>query len=487
MKFVHTHFVKILFALALSSLAALFAGCSLAPHYQRPAVETPVTFKESPGTNDLDTNIWQVAQPSDAVIRSNWWQAFNDTNLDALEDQVAISNQNVVVAFEQYRVAHEMVREAQAEYFPTLTATPSVTRQRTYTGGGLTLRNPNVTVYDLPLDGSWQPDLWGKVRNTVRSSAAQAQASAADLENTRLTAQTELASDYFQLRGQDALIQLYSDTVGAYSNSLSLTKVLFKTGIDSDEDVAQAETQLETTEANATNLGILRTQLEHAIAVLMGRAPEDFSIPAIPATVSPPPIPSGVPSQLLQRRPDIASAERTVASANAEIGVARAAFFPNVTLSASGGFESPLPNTLLQWGSRVWAIGASASQPVFNAALPAAVIQYRAAYDSSVAQYRQTVLTAFQQVEDNLSALRILRKQIQQQNVAVKSSQTYLNLATYRYKLGIDSYLNVITAQTTYLDNRQTLVNLYTQQMEDALTLIEDLGGGWKASELPKN
>jgi NodT family efflux transporter outer membrane factor (OMF) lipoprotein len=484
MKFVHTHFIKILLAIGL---AALFAGCSLAPSYKRPATETPPSFKENSGTNNVGTNLWQVAQPGDAMIRSNWWEVFNDTNLDALEDQVAISNQNVVVAFEDYIVAHEEVREAQAEYYPTLNATPSVTRQRSYTGGGLTLRNPNVTTYDLPLDGSWQPDLWGKVRNTVRAAKGQAQASAADLENTRLTAQTELASDYFQLRGQDALEQLYDDTVGAYSNSLSLTRTLFKTGIDSDEDVAQAETQLETTEAQATNLRILRAQLEHAIAVLVGQLPEGFSIPSLPQTPSPPPLPSGVPSQLLQRRPDIASAERAVASANAEIGVARAAFFPNVTLSASGGFESPVPNTLLHWGSRVWSIGASASQPLFNAALPPAVYQYRAAYNASVADYRQTVLTAFQQVEDNLAALRILKVQIQQQEVAVKSSATYLNLATYRYKLGIDSYLNVITAQTTYLNNCQTLVSLYTQQMTDAVTLIEDLGGGWDAAELPKD
>jgi NodT family efflux transporter outer membrane factor (OMF) lipoprotein len=266
-----------------------------------------------------------------------------------------------------------------------------------------------------------------------------------------------------------------------------LTKVLFKTGIDSDEDVAQAETQLETTEAQATNLRIQRAQWEHAIAVLMGRAPEDFSIPPMPATPGPPPIPSGVPSQLLQRRPDIAAAERAVASANAEIGVARAAFFPNITLSASGGFESPSTASLLHWASRVWSIGASASQPLFNAALPAAVLQYNAAYRGAVAQYRQTVLTAFQGVEDNLAALRILKLQIQQQSVAVKSSQNYLNIATYRYKLGIDSYLNVITAQTTYLNNRQTLVNLYTLQMEDTVTLIQDLGGGWDASELPRN
>jgi len=483
MKIVQTHFGKILFVILL----ALCAGCNLAPRYKRPPVETPAAFKENSGANNTDTNIWQVAQPSDDVIRSNWWVMFNDTNLDALEDQIAISNQNVVAAFDNYVVAHEEVREAQAEYYPTLNAGPSVTRLRTYTGGGLSLRNPNISTYDLPLDGSWQPDFWGRIRNTVRSSAATAQASAADLENTKLTAQAELASDYFQLRGQDALIQLYTDTVGAYSNSLQLTRVLFKTGIDSDEDVAQADTQLETTEAAATNLRILREQLEHAIAVLIGRPPESFSIPYGPLMAAPPNIPVGIPSQLLERRPDIASAERAVAAANAEIGVARAAFFPNITLSASGGFEAPNTETLLKWTSRVWSIGASASQPIFNAGLFPAVIQFKAEYNTTVAQYRQTVLAAFQGVEDNLVGLRILQKQIRQQEGAVKASQNYLNLATYRYKLGIDSYLNVIAAQTTYLNNRQALDNLYTQQMEDAVTLVEDLGGGWDASQLPKN
>ncbi len=484
MKFVKTHPGKILLFIAL---AAFCAGCNLAPHYERPAVETSGTFKENSVTNNTGTNLWQIAQPSDAVIRSNWWEAFNDTNLDALENQVAISNQNVVAAFDNYIVAHEQVREAQSEYYPTLTANPSVSRQRTYTGGGLTLRNPNVTLYDLPLDGSWQPDFWGRVRNTVRASAATAQASAADLENTKLTAQSELASDYFQLRGQDDLIQLFDDTINAYSNSLQLTTVLFKTGIDSDEDVAQAETQLRTTEAQATNLRILRAQLEHAMAVLIGRLPENFSIPAMPQTSSPPYIPTNVPSQLLERRPDIASAERAVASANAEIGVARAAFFPNITLSASGGFEAPATETLFNWGSRVWSIGATASQPIFNAGLFPAVYQYKAAYEATVAQYRQTVLAAFQSVEDNLAELRILEKEIKQQDAAAQSSLKYLNLATYRYKLGIDSYLNVVVAQTSYLNNRSTLVNLQTQQMTDAVLLIEDLGGGWDTSQLPKN
>jgi len=472
----------------LSILVFLFlAGCSFAPKYVRPSVQTPSAFKENFPTNMADTNIWRLARPSDSVIRSNWWAMFNDTNLNSLEAQVAISNQNIVAAFEDYLSAHAMVREAQAQYFPTLEANPSVTRSRQYLGGGSALKNPNVTDYSLPGDASWQPDLWGRIRNTVKSSAATAQASAADLENTRLTAQAELASDYFQLRGQDALIRLYDQTVVAYSDDLTLTKSLYKTGIDSQQDVVQAETQLETTEAEDTNLRILRAQLEHAVAVLIGIPPELLSIPQMPLKAVPPPIPAGVPSQLLERRPDIAAAERAVASANAEIGVARAAFFPNITLSASGGFESPTIGDLIKWPSRVWSIGASASEYLFNAALPPAVAQYKAVYESSVAQYRQTVLAAFQGVEDNLVALRVLDLQIRQQEDAVRSSAKYLDLAMYRYKLGVDSYLNVITAQTTLLSNRQTLVNLYTLQMTDAVQLIENLGGGWNASQLPRN
>jgi NodT family efflux transporter outer membrane factor (OMF) lipoprotein len=483
MKILPMHFGKILFVV---TAAALWGGCSLAPKYSRPAVETPANFKEVASTNNTDTNLWQAAQPDDAVIRSNWWETFNDPQLNKLEEQVAISNQNVVVAFENFLTAHAEVREAQAEYFPTATADPAVTRQRVYSGG-FQVRSPLVTTYDVPLDASWQPDLWGRIRNTVKAAKGQAQASAADLENTKLTAQAELASDYFQLQGQDALIKLFDDTVNAYSNSLKLTQVLFKTGIDSDQDVAQAETQMETTESQATNLRILRAQLEHAIAVLMGRAPGDFSIPAMPVKATPPPIPVVLPSELLERRPDIAAAERAVFAANAQIGVARSALFPNVTLSASGGFESATTANLFDWSSRVWQVGASASQAIFNAALPPELAQYNAEYRGTVAQYRQTVLTAFQGVEDNLVALRVLNLQIKQQEIAVNSSQKYLDLATYRYKLGIDSYLDVITAQTTLLTNRQTLVNLYTQQMEDAVTLIEDLGGGWDVKDLPKD
>ncbi len=467
------------------SLAMILTGC-LAPKYSRPTVETPHAFKENSGTNNVDTNIWQLAQPNDAMIRSNWWEMFDDPILNSLEEQVAISNQNVAEAFENYMAAHAVVHEDQAQYFPTATAGPSASRQRNF-GGSFSLRSPMTTIYDVPFDASWEPDLWGRIRNTVKAAKGTAQANAADLENAKLSAQAELASDYFQLQGQDSLIQLFDDTVNAYSNSLKLTQVLFKTGIDSDQDVAQAETQLETTEAEGTNLRILRAQLEHAIAVLMGRAPGDFSIPRAPLKARPPNIPVALPSQLLERRPDIAAAERGVFSANAEIGVARTAFFPNITLSASGGFESTMTANLFNWSSRVWSIGAAASQPLFNAELVPAVAQVNANYRGAVATYRQTVLSAFQGVEDNLVALRILKKQIQQQEVAVNSSQKYLNLALYRYKLGIDSYLNVITAQTTLLSNRQTLVNLYTQQMTDAVVLTEDLGGGWAAKQLPKD
>jgi NodT family efflux transporter outer membrane factor (OMF) lipoprotein len=482
-KIMRTHFGKILL---VTALAALWAGCSFAPRYKVPPVETPTTFKENSGTNDIDTNIWQAAQPNDAVIRSNWWEMFNDSVLNSLEEQVAVSNQNVAEEYENYMSAHAIVREDQAQYFPTATVGPSVSRSRVF-AGGFAQRSDYVTEYDIPFDASWQPDLWGKIRNTVKSAKGTAQADAADLENAKLSAQAELASDYFQLQGQDALIQLFDDTVGAYSNSLKLTQVLFKTGIDSEQDVAQAETQLETTEAQGTNLRILRAQLEHAIAVLLGRMPATFSIPRSPLIARPPKIPVGLPSQLLERRPDIAAAERAVFAANAQIGIARSAFFPNLTLSASGGFESTMTANLFNWSSRVWTIGAAASQPLFNAELLPAVAQVNADYRSSIAAYRQTVLSAFQGVEDNLVALRVLKIQIQQQEVAVDSSQKYLNLAVYRYKLGIDSYLNVITAQTTLLSNRQTLDNLYTQQMQDAVVLIEDLGGGWDASQLPKD
>lgn len=478
-------------------LTAVVTGCNFAPKYTRPQVETPAAFKEG-----SPTNIWKLAQPGDAIIRSNWWVSFHDQELDSLEDQVAVSNQTVAAAVASLLEARAVVRETEAQLWPTLAADPSVTRSRSSanlanefanssTGTGTqpvgTTRNLTTTLYQLPLDASWQPDLWGRIRNSVKANSAEAQATAADLENTKLAAQGELAVDYFQLRGQDTLEQLFKDTVAAYQHSYDLEKVLFKTGIASDQDVAQAETQLETAQAQETNLEIMRAQLEHAIAMLTGRPAAVISVPRVSINSNPPQIPSGVPSQLLQRRPDVAAAERRVAEANAQIGVARAAYFPNITLSASGGFESVATDTLLDWPSRFWSIGANASETIFDAgARSATLAQYHAAYDNAVANYRQTVLTAFEQVEDDLAALRILDQEIQQQEVAVKSSARYLSLAEDRYKLGIDSYLNVITAQTTLLSNRQTLTSLYTQHLTAAVQLIEALGGGWDASELSR-
>ena len=479
---------RILFA-SLSLLLLMVAGCSLAPKYQRPAVETPSHYKELTQQSPEFTNIWNRARPNDALLRGKWWEIYNDPKLNALEEQVAVSNQNVVAAFANFLSARALVKQARAQLFPTLAFNPDVTRSRQQFSVSRATTSPGaatITDYSLPLDASWQLDLWGRIRNTERANAMEAQATAADLENTRLTAQAELAADYFQLQSQDALMQLYQDTVRAYRESFDLTKVRFQTGIASDEDVAQAETQLKTAEAQATNLGILRAQLEHAIALLIGKPPAELSIPAAPLKMSSPGIPLAVPSRLLERRPDIAAAERRVAEANARIGVAKAAYYPNVTLSASGGLQSASSATLLEWSSRFWSVGANLAETVFDAGLRKATVeQFRAEYDNTVAHYRQTVLTAFQQVEDNLASLRILAGQVAQQEDAVNSSQRYLNLAAARYKLGIDSYLNVITAQTTYLVNRQTLVNLHTQQMNASVQLVEALGGGWDETQMP--
>jgi NodT family efflux transporter outer membrane factor (OMF) lipoprotein len=467
----------------------LLAGCSFAPKYATPSMSIPAAFKEQAPENTGSTNIWQAAQPKDDVIRGKWWEAFNDSQLNALEQQVTVSNQNVAAAFANFISARAIVKEAHAQLFPTLATSPSVARSRQpFLGPQISSvqRSPYLTQYSLPLDASWQPDLWGRIRNTIKANAFEAQATAADLENTRLTMQGELASDYFQLRAQDVLKQLFDETVAAYRESLALTKVRYQTGIASDQDVAQAETQLRTAEAQATNLGILRAQLEHAIAVLIGKSASDFSIAVEPAQTGPPSTPPGIPSQLLERRPDIAAAERRVAEANAQIGVAKAAYFPTVTLSASGGFQSTTPASLLKWPSRFWSIGAGLTETIFDAGLRGATVQqYWAVYDSTVAEYRQTVLTAFQQVEDNLASLRILNQEIDQQEAAVQSSARYLDLATDRYRLGIDAYLNVIAAQTILLNNRQTLVNLRTEKMTSTVQLIEALGGGWETNQLP--
>ncbi len=437
-----------------------------------------------------------MAQPKDDALRGKWWEVFNDSQLNALEEKVNVSNQNIAAAAASFLAARALVKEARSQLFPTVSANPAITVQRpssnTKSGGSgsgtgsTSAATGTFADYTLPFDATWQPDLFGRIRNTVSAAAYGAQASAADLENTRLTMQADIAIDYFQLRGQDALKQLLDSTVVAYQQSLELTKALYETGIGTEEAVAQAETQLAATQAQDVALGIQRAQFEHAIAMLTGQPASTFSIPVEPLKSSPPAIPFGVPSELLERRPDIAAAERLVAQANAQIGIARAAYFPTVTLSAAAGLESSSITTWFTWPSRFFSLGPAASEILFDAGLRrATVTQFRAQYDQTVANYRQTVLTGFQQVEDNLASLRILSDEIQYQDTAVKSAEKSLALATDRYNVGIDPYLNVIVAQTALLSNQETAVNLRIQQMTASGGLIQALGGGWDSSQLP--
>lgn len=469
----------------LLSAFMFFGGCDRGLRYQRAKVETPPAYKELEG--------WKTAQPQDDALRGKWWEMFNEPQLNALEERVNVSNQNIASAAASFLAARALVKEARSQLFPTVTTNPAITVQRpsasTGSGSGTGSKSSSTatfTDYTLPFDATWQPDLFGRIRNTVKSAAYGAQASAADVENTRLTVEAEVAADYFQLRGQDALKELLDSTVVAYQQSLDLTRALYETGIDSEEAVAQAETQLQATKAQDAALGIQRAQFEHAIAMLTGQPASTFSIPIEPLKSNPPALPLGVPSQLLERRPDLAAAERLMAQANAQIGIARAAYFPTVTLSAAAGFQSTSIATWFTWPSRFFSLGPAAAETLFDAGLRrATVMQFRAQYDGTVANYRQAVLTAFQQVEDNLASLRVLSVEIQHQDAAVKSAERNLVLATDRYKLGIDPYLNVITAQTSLLSNQEAAVNIRIQQMTASTGLIEALGGGWDTSHLP--
>jgi len=481
-------------------LAIILSGCTVGPHYHRPDATVPESFKELTPADYQNTAGWKVAQPKDSALKGKWWEIFNDPELNALEEQVNTSNQSIASAAAAFLVARAMVKEARSQYFPTVTVGPSITTSQQSgnltsgfstgsTGGSGTgvLVSPQViTDFTLPFDATWTPDLFGRVRNNVHANANAAQASAADLENTRLMIEAEVAVDYFNVRGQDALKKLLDDTVVAYQESLRLTQALYETGIDSDESVAQAETQLESAQAQDTNLGILRAQYEHAVATLVGQPASSFSIRTLPLKTSPPAIPYGLPSQLLERRPDIAASERLMAQANAQIGVAVAAYYPTVTLSASAGLESSSFTKWFTWPSRFFSVGPSVSETLFDGGLRHATVQqYRANYLETIANYRQTVLAAFQQVEDNLASIRILSVEIKQQDTAVGSAERNLKIATDRYRLGIDPYLNVITAQTTLFSNQQTDVNLRIQQITASVQLVEAIGGGWDASQLP--
>jgi NodT family efflux transporter outer membrane factor (OMF) lipoprotein len=464
----------------------LFAGCSFAPKYAEPAIQTPAAFKEMTPVQSSVTDGWKTAEPKDEALRGQWWEIFHEPELNAFESQVNVSNQTVAVALANFLAARAVVKQSRSQYFPTVTASPSVTRSRQATSQNQFSSSSSAstfTKYALPFDASWEPDFWGRIRNTVKANSLEAQATLADLENVRLTMQAEVAVDYFQLRVLDAQKQLLDATVISYLESLKLTQAQYGAGLASDQDVAQAETLLNTTLAQATDLGIQRAQLEHAIATLLGQPASSFFIATNSLTTKPVAIPFGIPSQLLERRPDIAAAERRVAEANAQIGVARAAYYPTITLSGAAGYQNTSVQNLFSGPGLVWSVGATLAQTLFDGGLRKAVTeQSQAIYQGTVANYRQTVLTAFQEVEDNLSTLRILSQELQQQNTAVTSSQRYLNLADVRYQSGIDIYLNVINAQTALLNNQRTALNLQMEQLTASVQLIKALGGGWDAS-----
>jgi NodT family efflux transporter outer membrane factor (OMF) lipoprotein len=470
--------------IAVLAVVALVAACNVGPRYMRPSAPVPPAYKEVAAAPNTE-NVWKPAQPHDGAARGKWWEKFNDPQLNQLEEKLTISNQNIAAAAANVLAARAMIREARAQYFPTVSTNPGVTNSRLSTAFGQTV-GINFTTYSFPFDASWESDLWGRVRKTVEANAFAAQANVADLANVRLSAQAELAADYYELRAQDTLKQLLDSTVKAYGEALELTNNLYTAGVDSDEAVAQAEAQLKATQAQDTNLGVLRAQYEHAIAVLIGRPPSMFSLAVEVSEPASPPIPAGIPSELLERRPDIAAAERGVAQANAQIGIAKTAFFPSVTLSASAGFQSLSVAKWLVWPSRVWSVGPSLGQTIFDAGLRrAAVQQSQAAYDQTVANYRQTVLAAFQDVEDNLAALRILTQVIDQQDSAIGSAARSLQEAEVRYNAGLDPYLNVISAQTVLLTDQQAAVSFRMQRMVASVQLVKALGGGWDASQIP--
>ncbi|HLI83148.1 MAG TPA: efflux transporter outer membrane subunit [Bryobacteraceae bacterium] len=464
------------------ALAALLSSCVVGPKYERPPAPVPAAFKEPPPEG------WKEAQPNEGQLRGKWWEIFNDPDLNALEEQVSISNQNVLAAEAQFREAKDLIRIAHASLYPTATAGVSTTMsQAPFLLGGTAGKSfsNRVTSYETTGGLSWTADIWGSIRRSVRQDVALAQASDAQLENARLAYQSDLAADYFELHGIDGDIDLLTRTVKEYEDYLTLTESRMHAGVASGSDVAQAQTQLEQAKVALVDLGVARAQTEHAIAVLIGKPPAEFSVPPKVLTGGPPRIPVGVPSGLLERRPDVAANERQMAAALEQVGITQAAFYPNLTLSANGGFES-LITSPLAWGSRLFSLGSSLTETVYDAGKRhAAVNQAKAAFDATVANYRQTVLSAFQQVEDSLAALRVLEQEAAEQDAYVSAANKTLDLTTLQYKAGTTDYLTVITSQTAAFTAERGAVDLRTRRLQSSVLLIQALGGGWDASQLP--
>jgi NodT family efflux transporter outer membrane factor (OMF) lipoprotein len=468
-------------SILIAFLAVVLTGCMVGPKYARPSVPTAPAdaFKEVDG--------WKTAQPGDQLQRGAWWEMFGDPQLNALQDQLTASNQDLKVAQARFQEARALVRFSRASLYPTISTAPGIASIRDSGNQPYFPATHSTGDFVLPFDLSYELDVWGRVRRTVAASREEAQATAADLETVSLSLHAELAYDYFELRSADAQKQLLDDTVKAYQESLQLTVNRFDGGAAPKSDVAQAQTQLETTEVQDTDIAVQRAQFEHAVAILIGKPPAAFSLPPSPLHVQPPDISPGLPSQLLERRPDIASAERRVAEANEQIGIARAAFFPTILLSATGGFEGDSITNWFTWPSRFWAVGPSALETVFDAGRRRATSQGALAnYDATVAGYRETTLTALQQVEDNLAALRILEQEARQQQEATASAQESLQIFNDRYIGGVDPYLQVLTAQTIALQNQRNDVDILRRRMDASVLLIKALGGGWHVSQLPQ-
>ena len=485
---------------AMLALLLVSAGCTVGPNYKRPMAPVPPAFKEQPPANfkEAEAAGWKQSQPGDAYSKGRWWELYNDAALNALEEQVGVSNQNVLQAEAQYREARAAVSVARAALFPIVSTSPAITAagsgagaagsssgtSGTGTAGSGT--SGSRTSFNLPLNVSWEPDLWGNIRRGVTASAATAQSLAAAVANARLLYQAELAQDYFELHGTDAEAELLTRTAASYEEYLTLTQNRFRFGIASDLDVAQAETQLYAVQSQLMDLGVQRTAFEHAIAILIGKAPAEVTIPPVTLNILPPPVPAQVPSELLERRPDIAGSERQVAAANEQIGIAMAAFYPNLSLTGSAGLESSSIAKWFTWPSRFWSVGPQLAQTLFDAGRRrGVVVEERAAYDATVAAYRETVLTAMQQVEDNLAALRILEGEAGKVQQTVQSATRALDVSSAQYRAGTASYLTVITSQAALLNADVTAVNLLTRRLTASVLLIEALGGGWNASQLP--
>lgn len=473
-----------------AALLAFLPGCNVGPKYHAPAPpaikatnykESTVNFQNAPG--------WKVAEPQAPMLQGKWWEIYNEPELNTLEEELNAHNQTIQISYQNYMAARAIVQEARSQYWPTITAAPVWRRTRssanqTFSTAATTGRT--ASLWNAPLDVSWTPDFWGKIRNTVRQSEYTAQATAGDLALERLIEQASLAEFFFEIRGQDMLQEILNNTVAADQKSYNYAEAQYSTGIGDYIAVAQAQTALDAAEASAQAVSLLRAQYEHAIAMLTGKIAADFSMPVRPLIYTPPAIPTGVPSQLLERRPDIAATERTLAAANATIGIGYGAFFPNVTIAASGGFEAAMFKHLFDIASRTWSVGPSVSQIVYDGGLYRAQLhQYEAIYNADLANYRQTVLTAFQQVEDALVATRVYSQEILTEQRAVKAAQDYLNIEMDRYETGVDPYLDVMIAQNTLLAAQATLNADQVSAMVASVQLVQALGGGWDRAQLP--